>query len=90
VSKKPVGYDIVMLDADAKLVDATKLIVTGTFDFLATLSDGAITKDAIVTCPPMLPELTPALAKSSVVCTDTPVGDPAFGPPSVQPVKVNV
>jgi hypothetical protein len=52
--------------------------------------DGAIINDARVTCPPMLPEPTPELAKSADVCTITPADDPAFGAPSLQPVKVKV
>ena len=64
VSKKPDGYDTVICDEAIKLVAATKLTVTGTLAFAATLSEGATTNDAMVTCPPMLPEFTPELAKS--------------------------
>ena len=55
------------MEFEAKLVAATKLTVIGTLTREATRSDGAMTNDAIVTFPPMLPELTPALAKSSDV-----------------------
>ena len=87
-SKKPDGYVIVMRDEAVKLVAATKLTVIGTPAFLAARSEGAITNDAMVTWPPILPELTPELAKSSDISTVTPVGDPALGPPSWHPVIV--
>ena len=35
VSRKPDGYDIVIVDALPKLVAAVKLTVTGTLDFAA-------------------------------------------------------
>ena len=35
-SRKPDGYDIVIVDALPKLVAAVKLTVTGTLDFAAT------------------------------------------------------
>ena len=89
-SKKPAGYLIVMRDEAVKLVAATKLTVMGTLAFLAARSEGAIANDAMVTCPPMLPEFTPELAKSLDVSTVTPVGDPALGSPSWHPVKVTV
>ena len=89
-SRKPDGYDIVIVDALPKLAAAVKLTVTGTLDFAAVRSEGAIINDARVTCPPMLPEPTPELAKSADVCTVTPADDPAFGAPSLQPVKVKV
>ena len=90
MSRKPEGYDIVIADELPKLVAAVKLTVAATPVLAATRSDGAIVNDVSVTCPPMLPELTPELAKSADVCTVTPVGDPAFGPPSLQPVNVKV
>ncbi len=46
VSKKPDGYDSVICDEAIKLVAATKLTVTGTPTFAATLSEGATTNDS--------------------------------------------
>ncbi len=66
-SKNPDGYDTVMLAFWTKLVAATKLTVTGTFAREENRSDGTMTNDVMVTFPPMLPELTPELAKSSEV-----------------------
>ena len=49
LSRKPDGYEIVMVDEAAKLVAQTKLTITETPVFMATLSDGATNKDTMVT-----------------------------------------
>ncbi len=49
LSRKPDGYEIVMVDEAGKLVAQTKLTVTETPVFEATLSDGATNMDTMVT-----------------------------------------
>ena len=53
------------------------------------LSAAAIAKATLVTMPPS-DTVGPVAAMSVVVATETPVAEPAMGPPMVAPVSVSV